>query len=83
MFLYDLETGLLYSAMDSMEALWSPDGDWLAFDGADGARVVDADGVLSFRLKPLGTAVCSDLIWNPAADLGGLREEADAGSPSP
>jgi hypothetical protein len=75
-FLFDLETGPLYSGTQNRSAAWSPDGSWVALDGPDEVIIVDKEGHERYALKPQGDESCSHVTWNPTADLRQLRETA-------
>jgi hypothetical protein len=69
-YLYDLEAGPVYTATQKWNAAWSPDGAWLAFAGQGPVTIVDREGRIRFVLE-YGNP-CSDVAWNPVADLGEL-----------
>jgi Tol biopolymer transport system component len=71
-FLFDLGAGRLYSTTHARRAVWSPDGAWVAFVGADAMTIVDQDGQERVTLELPES--CTDLAWNPATDLSGLDE---------
>jgi dipeptidyl aminopeptidase/acylaminoacyl peptidase len=71
-FLYDLESGPVYSSTTARRAAWSPDGNWLALLDDRGIVLVD-DAGQARSTKATATA-CTDIAWNPAADLGALLE---------
>jgi Tol biopolymer transport system component len=76
-YLLDLENGPIYTTTRVLGATWSPDGEWLAFDGQNQLTVVDQDGqprsVLSHDCDSVSPA------WNPAADLALPDVECRAG----
>jgi Tol biopolymer transport system component len=69
-YLFDLDAGAVYTATQSWNAAWSPDGAWVAFAGEGQVTVVDQAGRPRFALGHGGS--CSDIAWNPAADLSAL-----------
>jgi Tol biopolymer transport system component len=77
-FLFDLDAGPLYSTARARRAAWSPDGAWVAFMGTNAMTIVDQDGWERLTLELPGS--CTDLTWNPAADLSGLAEQFAAPS---
>jgi Tol biopolymer transport system component len=66
-YLFDLEAGPLYTAVQSSEATWSPDGAWVAFAGRNQVTVVSQEGEVRSVWRHGG--ICSVPSWNPAADL--------------
>jgi hypothetical protein len=68
-FLFDLDTGPIYFGAQSRSAAWSPDGAWVALNGTDEVVIVDQEGHEHYTLKPRGSDSCSNVVWNPAADL--------------
>jgi WD40 repeat protein len=68
--LFDLQRGAIYTATNSLGGGWSPDGRWFGFAGDDGISIVDQEGQTRSTLKP--GELCSDISWNPAADLSAL-----------
>jgi Tol biopolymer transport system component len=75
-FLLDLDDGPVFSGVQSRLAAWSPDGNWVALDGPDGVTILDQEGHERYTLGPDEDQSCSDLVWNPAADLSQLRLSA-------
>jgi Tol biopolymer transport system component len=76
-YLLDLESGSIYTTTQVLSAAWSPDGEWLAFDGQDQLAVVDQEG----QPRSVLNHDC-DLVyptWNPAADLTPPASECRAG----
>jgi Tol biopolymer transport system component len=69
-YLFDLQRGAIYTATNNLGGAWSPDGRWFGFAGGDGVSIVDQEGQTRSTLKP--GELCSDIVWNPAADLSGL-----------
>jgi hypothetical protein len=78
-YLFDLDARFLYAASPiwgvaspalRSGASGSPDGAWLAFAGQDRVQIVDSEGQERFSLQAKGA--CSEVAWNPAADLSGL-----------
>lgn len=71
-FLLDLHAGPIYTATQSLDAGWSPDGNWAAFAGIGEVIITDSDGQERFHtvIPPFGW--CFELAWNPVADLSGL-----------
>ncbi len=62
--LFDLRDGPLYSAPDIAQAIWSPDGAWVAFLRPDALILVGRDGQEHLTTPLPGS--CTDLAWNPA-----------------
>jgi hypothetical protein len=75
-YLFDLDGGIVFSARQSWGAAWSPDGQWVAFGRRGRITVVDPAGQERFAIRLPYYGPCSDLVWNPAADLNGLGETA-------
>jgi hypothetical protein len=73
-YLLDLNAGSVFTAPESLDGQWSPDGEWVAFVGARGSTTItDQEGQACFEFR-LGNELCHQVAWNPAADLSGLRE---------
>jgi hypothetical protein len=68
---FDLQRGAIYTATNSAGGAWSPDGRWIGFAGGDGISIVDQEGQSRSILKP--GEPCSDISWNPTADLSALE----------
>jgi hypothetical protein len=66
-YLLDLESGPIYTTTRVSIAAWSPNGEWLAFDGQGQLTVVDQEG----RPRSVLSHDCGFVspTWNPAADL--------------
>jgi hypothetical protein len=75
-FLFDLENGPIYFAADVQRAVWSPDGRWIAFLGEEWLTLVGQDGRERASVGLPGG--CTDIAWNPAADLSRLENSAVA-----
>ncbi|MGD9099358.1 MAG: hypothetical protein PVF45_02680 [Anaerolineae bacterium] len=71
-YLFDLNAGPIYTATHNSNAAWSPDGAWAAFAGQGPVTIVDQNGDARFTLERGGA--CSDVAWNPAADLDDLGQ---------
>jgi Tol biopolymer transport system component len=71
-YLYDLNSGPIYTAPQSWNAAWSPDGAWLAFSGQNPVTIVSQQGYTRFSPEP--DSSCTTLVWNPAADLSALGQ---------
>jgi Tol biopolymer transport system component len=69
-YLFDLKAGPIFTATQSWDASWSPDGAWLAFSGQEQVTIVDENGRDRFALGKEGG--CSTAVWNPVADLSDL-----------
>jgi WD40 repeat protein len=80
-YLFDLNAGPIYTATHNSSAAWSPDGAWAAFAGQGPVTIVDQDGNVRFTLK-YGSA-CSNVTWNPAADLDDLGQTTSRARRSP
>ena len=66
-YLFDLQTGPIYTGTQKTNATWSPGGVWVAFTGQDGVTIVDQAGQ---KRSDLGHGdPCFEVAWNPAADL--------------
>jgi hypothetical protein len=74
-YLFDLTAGPVYTSTQSWEAKWSPDGAWAAFAGENAVTVVDDKGRVR---STLGDGMsCTEVAWNPKADLGALSGHID------
>jgi WD40 repeat protein len=71
--IFDVDLGPVYTATQSWDADWSPDGAWAAFAGEDGVTIVDQQG--RTRSKLGGDGACIDVAWNPSADLSALSRQ--------
>jgi hypothetical protein len=71
-YIFDLETGVVFTDTESWAVGWSPDGEWLAIAGPGRVTVVDKNGGETSILPTDGTQRCDGVVWNPAADLSGL-----------
>jgi hypothetical protein len=69
-YLFDLTAGPVYTNTQSWEGKWSPDGAWAAFAGENAVTVVDDQGRVRATLGD-GTS-CTEVAWNPKADLSAL-----------
>ncbi len=66
-FLFDLGSGLLYTAAESWNAAWSPDGAWAAFAGQNQVTIVDQEGRPRSILRPHN--FCSLPAWNTTTKI--------------
>jgi hypothetical protein len=73
-YILDLDAGPIHTAPQSWTLSWSPDGEWLAFGRNGQVTIADADGEERFQIAGPQEGWCSELAWNPVADLGQLRE---------
>jgi hypothetical protein len=70
----DLDAGPVFTAPESWSAVWSPDGNWVAFSGQGHVTTVDREGQIRFALQTEPNVWCDDVAWNPMADLSGLAK---------
>jgi hypothetical protein len=73
-FLLDLSAGPVYTATASTNAAWSPDGRWVAFGGNGQVTITDLNGQERFQIVKPHMDWCTEIAWNPAADLSRLDE---------
>jgi hypothetical protein len=69
-YVFDLQTGPIYTTTAQWESAWSLDGRWAAFGGSFRVSVINPSDQSHFTLGSGGQ--CLNLAWNPVADLSAL-----------
>lgn len=76
-YLLDLNSGSIYTATESWNATWSPDGAFVGFAGPNQVTLVDQKGKPRTILRHRN--FCSVPVWNPAANAKLPDAECGAG----